>query len=116
VNDFDTVRAILDHLAGFPDSPTRLGSINVAGAPIVRIRDDDVRTFRTWVLSLTSRSPVHGEVGEHRAVLSVTGLIRCGRRVSVAVDVRADLLRRNELAGFISAHELARLAPMVVNR
>jgi len=113
VNDFDTIRAILDHLTSFPESPTRLGSINVAGAPVVRIRDDDVHTFQTWVQSLASRSPVHSEVGNNRAVLSCTGLIRCGRRVAVAVDVRADLLRRHELAGLISAHELARLAPMV---
>jgi hypothetical protein len=110
-----TIRAILDHLAAFPDVPQRIGGITVAGAPVVRLRDDDVQTFHTWVLSLTSRSPVHGEVGDKRAVLSVTGLIRCGRRVSVAVDVRAELLRRNDLAGFISAHELARLAPMVMN-
>lgn len=115
MNDTDTIRAILDHLGTFPDSPTRLGSINVAGAPVVRIRDDDVRTFELWVRSLSSRGPVYGDVGENRAVLSCTGLIRCGRRVSVVVDVRADLLRRNDLAGFISAHELARLAPMVVN-
>jgi hypothetical protein len=115
VNDMCTIRAILDHLAAFPDVPQRIGGITVAGAPVVRLRDDDVQTFHTWVLSLTSRSPVHGEVGDKRAVLSVTGLIRCGRRVSVAVDVRAELLRRNDLAGFISAHELARLAPMVMN-
>jgi hypothetical protein len=30
--------------------------------------------------------------------------------------IRAILLRRHELAGLLSAHELARLAPMVVNR
>lgn len=116
MNDFDTVRAVLDHITAFPDLPRRIGAVSIVGAPVVRLRDDDVQTFQTWVLSLTSRSPVHSELGGNRAVLSVTGLIRCGRRVSVAVDVRADLLRRNELAGFISAHELARLAPMVVNR
>jgi hypothetical protein len=113
VNDFDTIRAILAHAA---DVRPRIGAISVAGAPIVRLRDDDVHTFHAWVLSLTSRSPVHSELGGNRAVLSVVGLIKCGRRVSVVVDVRADLLRRNELAGFISAHELARLAPMVVSR
>lgn len=115
MNDVDTVSAVLDHLAAHPAIPHRLGGISIAGAPVVRLRDDDVWAFQAWALSLTSRSPVHSEVGENRAVLSVVGLIRCGRRVSVAVDVRADLLRRNELAGFISAHELARLAPMVVN-
>ena len=113
MNDLDTIRAILDHAAAYRSVPDKVGAINIAGAPVVRLRDDDVPAFRAWVSSLLSASPVHGEVGEHRAVLSVTGLIRCGRRVSVAVDVRADLLRRNELAGFISAHELARLAPMV---
>lgn len=110
MNDFDTIRAILAHAA---DLRPRIGGISVAGAPIVRLRDDDIDTFRTWVTSLSAASPVHSEVGNNRAVLTVTGLIRCGRRISVAVDVRADLLRRNELAGFLSAHELARLAPMV---
>jgi hypothetical protein len=112
VNDFDTVRAILAHAA---DLRPRIGAISVAGAPTVRLRDDDVETFRSWHASLSAASPVHSEVGNNRAVLSCTGLIRCGRRVSVAVDVRADLLRRHELAGLLSAHELARLAPMVVN-
>lgn len=115
MNDFDTVQALLSHITAFPEIPTRIGAVSVAGAPVVRLRDDDIQTFQAWAWSLTSRSPVHGEVGDKRAVLSVTGLISCGRRISVAVDVRADLLRRNELAGFISAHELARLAPMVVN-
>lgn len=110
MNDFDTVRAILAHAA---DLQSRLGAISVASAPTIRLRDDDIHTFRAWVASLSSASPVHGEVGENRAVLSCTGLIKGGRRVSVVVDVRADLLRRNELAGFLSAHELARLAPMV---
>lgn len=112
MNDMDTIRAILDHQAG-SGIVGRYGAIVVAGAPTVRLRDDDVREFQAWVLSLGSRSPVYGDVGPSRAVLTVTGLIRCGRRVSVAVDVRAELLRRNDLAGFISAHELARLAPMV---
>ncbi|WP_410633314.1 hypothetical protein [Amycolatopsis sp. cmx-4-83] len=110
MNDFDTVRAILAHA---DDLRPRIGGIAVGGAPTVRLRDDDVAGFRAWVASLSAASPVHGEVGQRRAVLSCTGLIRCGRRISVAVDVRADLLRRNDLAGFISAHELARLAPMV---
>jgi hypothetical protein len=113
VNDFDTIRAILAHAA---DLRPRLGAISVAGAPTVRLRDDDIGSFRAWVASLSAASPVHSEVGNNRAVLSCTGLIKCGRRISVAVDIRADLLRRHELAGLLSAHELALLAPMVVNR
>jgi hypothetical protein len=112
VNDFDTIRAILAHAA---DLRPRIGGISVAGAPTVRLRDDDVSSFRAWVASLSAASPVHSEVGNNRAVLTCTGLIKCGRRVSVAVDVRADLLRRHELAGLISAHELVRLAPMGVH-
>jgi hypothetical protein len=112
VNDFDTIRAILAHAA---DLRPCIGAISVAGSPTVRLRDDDVPGFRAWHVSLSAASPVHSEVGQNRAVLSCTGLIRCGRRVSVVVDVRADLLRRNELAGFLSAHELARLAPMGVH-
>ncbi|UKD55104.1 hypothetical protein L3Q65_45875 [Amycolatopsis sp. FU40] len=110
MNDFDTIRAVLDHAQSVAHK--RVGAISVAGAPSVRLRDDDVSGFQAWVASLSSRSPVHGELGANRAVLSVVGLIRCGRRVSVTVDVRADLLRRNDLVGFLSAHELARLAPV----
>ncbi|MEU7787715.1 hypothetical protein [Amycolatopsis sp. NPDC049159] len=113
MNDFDTVRAILAHAA---DLQPRIGAISVASAPTIRLRDDDVSSFRAWVGSLSSASPVYSDAGENRAVLSCTGLIKGGRRVSVVVDVRADLLRRNDLVGFLSAHELARLAPMVVNR
>lgn len=116
MNDIDTTKKILTHVDAALGDRNRFGGINVAGAPIVRLRNDDVRTFLAWVTSLLSASPVHGELGENRAVLTVTGLIQCGLRVSVAVDVRADLLRRNDLAGILSAHELARLAPMVVNR
>ncbi|WP_432846026.1 hypothetical protein ACQPXB_36140 [Amycolatopsis sp. CA-161197] len=105
---------MLDHAEAHMEIPNRAATVAIAGAPTVRLRDDDVFAFRAWVASLAQRSPVHSEVGTNRAVLSVVGLIRCGKRVSVTVDVRADLLRRNELAGFISAHELARLAPLVV--
>jgi hypothetical protein len=116
VNDLLTIQTILQHHADNGAVPPRISGVTVSGSPTIRLRDDDVAAFRAWVTSLSSASPVHGEVGQNRAVLSCTGLISCGRRVSVVVDVRADLLRRNELAGFISAHELARLAPMVVTR
>jgi hypothetical protein len=106
---------VLAHAAAHMEIPNRVATVAIAGAPTVRLRDDDVSAFRAWVASLSQHSPVHSELGANRAVLSAVGLIRCGRRVSVVVDVRADLLRRNELQGFLSPHELARLAPMGVS-
>ena len=113
VNDFDTLKRVIAHVEAWHLDDGRIQTIRLAGEPIVRMRDDDVVSFLPWANHL-SQVRVHVADGATRSVITATGLILCGRRITVVVDVRADLVRRHGLAGAVSVEAVSLLLPKAV--
>lgn len=113
MNDFDILKRVIAHIEAWHLDSGRIQSIRLIGEPIVRMCDDDVMSFLPWAKHLT-QVRVHVAAGATRSVITATGLIVCGRRITVAVDVRADLVRRHGLAGSLSLEAVSLLLPKVV--
>ncbi|MFD8496276.1 hypothetical protein [Amycolatopsis sp. NPDC059657] len=104
MNDFETLDAIVKHAKG-NHLDDRMLSVRIPGEPQLRMHDDDVARFLTWGASLRRRT-VRVDRGNRRSTITATGLIDCGRRVSVVVDVRTDLIARHGFAGIVTITEL----------
>ncbi|WP_409186439.1 hypothetical protein F9C11_20305 [Amycolatopsis sp. VS8301801F10] len=98
MNDFDTLDRIVRHAKawGLDD---RVESMRFTPVPVVRMRDDDVAMFGSWAKHL-SQPRLRIEAGSNRAVLTVTGLIMCGKPVAIAVDVQERFLPDSRHSAF----------------
>lgn len=96
MNDFDTLDLIIQHAKAW-GLDNRVESMRFASVPVVRMRDDDVAMFAEWARHLTQRR-LGVEAGLNRVVITVSGLIMCGKPVSVVVDVAEVCMPRGDFA------------------
>ncbi|WP_162834262.1 hypothetical protein [Amycolatopsis circi] len=91
MNDFDTLGRIVAHAEAWRLDDHRLLSVRLAGQPVVRLHDDDVSAFASWVEHL-SQKRMQVERGASLSLITVSGLILCGKPISVVMTVLSSLV------------------------